>query len=99
MKDKETFYFRGSKQKDGYIRTLLLAEAPKTASTKRDIILFEIQGFDGKLTSMAITPEEAVLISTSLLTAWTEWDCQEYNRRYKQRKKNAQNHANVRGRK
>ena len=86
-KDKETFYFRASKLKDGFIRSSLLAEAPKTAKTKRDIILFEIKGVDGKLTAMAITPEEAVLISTALLTAWTEWDCQEYNKRYKRRKK------------
>lgn len=86
-KDKETFYFRASKLKDGFIRSSLLAKAPKTASTKRDIILFEIQGVDGKLAAMAITPEEAVLISTALLTAWTEWDCQEYNKKYKRRQK------------
>ncbi len=84
-KDKETFYFRASKLKDGYIRSLLLAKAPKTAKTKRDIILFEIKGADGKLTAMAITPEEAVLISSALLCAWTEWDCQEYNKKYKKR--------------
>lgn len=87
-KDKETFYFRASKLKDGFIRSSLLAEAPKAAKTKRDIILFEIQGVEGKLTTMAVTPEEAVLISTALLTAWTEWDCQEYNRRYKKINKN-----------
>ena len=68
-KDKETFYFRASKLKDGWIRSSLLAKAPKTAKTKRDIILFEIQGADGKLTAMAITPEEAVLISSALLNA------------------------------
>ena len=42
-KDKETFYFRGSKLKDGFIRSYLLAKAPKSASTKKDVILFEIQ--------------------------------------------------------
>ena len=45
-KDKETFYFRASKLKDGWIRSLLLAKAPKTAKTKRDIILFEMQGIE-----------------------------------------------------
>lgn len=87
MKDKETFYFRASKLKDGYIRSSLLAKSPKTAGTKRDIILFEIQNNKGHLSTIAVTPEEAVLISTALLTAWTEWDCQEYNKRYKRRKK------------
>ncbi len=87
MKNKETFYFRASKLKDGYIRSSLLAKAPKTAGTKRDIILFEIQNNKGHLTTIAVTPEEAVLISTALLTAWTEWDCQEYNKKYKRRKK------------
>lgn len=91
MKDKETFYFRASKLKDGFIRSLLLAKAPKTAGTKRDIILFEIQNNKGHLTTIAVTPEEAILISTALLTAWTEWDCQEYNRRYKNNKNNKKN--------
>ena len=86
-KDKETFYFRASKLKDGFIRSSLLAKAPKTAGTKRDIIMFEIQNNKGHLSSIAVTPEEAVLISTALLTAWTEWDCQEYNKKYKNRKK------------
>lgn len=90
-KDKETFYFRASKLKDGYIRSLLLAEAPKTAKTKRDIILFEIQNTQGHLTTIAVTPEEAVLISTALLSAWTEWDCQEYNKRYKKRRTSEKN--------
>jgi len=88
MKDKETFYFRGSKLKDGYIRSLLLAEAPKTAGTKRDVILFEIQNTKGHLTTIAVTPEEAVLISSALLCAWTEWDCREYNRKYRNKKNN-----------
>ncbi len=82
-KDKETFYFRASKLKDGFIRSSLLAEAPKTAKTKRDIILFEIQNTQGHLSSIAVTPEEAVLISAALLSAWTEWDYQEYNKKYK----------------
>ena len=86
-KDKETFYFRASKLKEGFIRSSLLAKAPKTAGTKRDIILFEIQNNKGHLSTIAVTPEEAVLISTALLTAWTEWDCQEYNKRYKRRQK------------
>ncbi len=87
MKDKETFYFRASKVKDGFIRSSLLAKAPKTAGTKRDIILFEIQNTKGHLTTIAVTPEEAVLISTALLTAWTEWDCQEYNKKYNKSKR------------
>ena len=86
-KDKETFYFRASKLKDGFIRSSLLAKAPKTAGTKRDIILFEIQNTKGHLSTIAVTPEEAVLISTALLTAWTEWDCQEYNKKYCKRKR------------
>ncbi len=85
-KDKETFYFRGSKLKDGFIRSKLLAKAPKTAKTKRDIISIEIQNTQGHLTRIAVTPEEAVLISTALLTAWTEWNCREYNKRYKKRR-------------
>lgn len=91
-KDKETFYYRGSKLKDGYIRSSLLVKAPKTAKTKRDRILFEIQGADGKLTAMAITPEEAIIISNALLCAWTEWDCEQYNRRYKKRRLSQMNH-------
>ncbi len=84
-KDKETFYFRGSKLKDGFIRSYLLAKAPKTASTKRDVILFEIQNVKGHLTTIAVTPEEAILISNALLCAWTEWDCEEYNKKYRKR--------------
>lgn len=83
MKDKETFYFRGSTLKDGYIRSFLLAKAPKTASTKKDVILFEIQNIKGKLTTIAVTPEEAILISSALLCAYTEWDCREHNKKYK----------------
>ena len=86
MKDKETFYFRGSKLKDGYIRSFLLAKAPKTAPTKRDIILFEIQNVRGNLTTIAVTPEEAILISNALLSAHTEWKCREKNKEYKRRR-------------
>ena len=85
MKDKETFYFRGS-NKGGFIRSSLLSKAPKTAGTKRDIILFEIQNIKGHLTTIAVTPEEAILISSALLCAWTEWDCQEYNKKYKKKR-------------
>ena len=88
---KEAFYYRGSMLKDGYIKSSLLAKAPKTASTKRDIILFEIQGADGKLTAMAITPEEAIIISNALLCAWTEWDCREYNKKYKKKRESEKN--------
>ena len=85
-KDKETFYYRGSKLKDGFIRSFLLAEAPKTASTKKDIILFEIQNVKGHLTTIAVTPKEAILISNALLSAYTEWDCRELNKKYKKSK-------------
>ncbi len=85
MKDIETFYFRGSNN-GGFIRSFLLAKAPKTALTKKDIILFEIQNVKGKLTTIAVTPEESILISSALLCAWTEWNCREYNKRYKKRK-------------
>lgn len=85
-KDIETFYFKGSTLKDGFIRSFLLAKAPKTASTKKDIILFEIQNVRGKLTTIAVTPEEAVLISSALLCAYTEWDCREYNKKSKKSK-------------
>jgi len=85
MKDIETFYFRCSTLKDGYIRSLLLAEAPKTAPTKKDIILFEIQNVRGKLITIAVTPEEAILISNALLNAYTKWSCREYNKKYKKK--------------
>lgn len=91
MKDKETFYYRGSKLRDGFIRSFLLAKAPKTAGTKRDIILFEIQNDKGHLTTIAVTPEEAILISTALLNAWTEWDCRELNKKYKKRRASEKN--------
>ncbi len=81
-KDKETFYFRGSKN-SGYIRSFLLAKAPKTALTRKDIILLLIQNCKGHLTEIAVTPEEAILISNALLCAWTEWDCEQYNKRHK----------------
>ncbi len=83
---KETFYFRGSNN-SGYIRSFLLAKAPKTALTKKDIISLLIQNCKGHLTEIAVTPEEAILISSALLCAWTEWNCKEYNKRYKKRKK------------
>ncbi len=86
MKDKETFYFRGSKLKDGFIRSFLLTKAPKTAKTKRDIILLQIQNNQGHLTTIAVTPEEAILISNALLSAHTEWNCREKNKKYKKSK-------------
>jgi len=61
-KDKETFYFEGSGKNSGFVRSFLLAKAPKTAKTKMDIILFEIQNTQGHLSSIAVTPEEAILI-------------------------------------
>ena len=86
MKDKETFYYRGSKLKDGFIRSFLLAEAPKTAKTKKDIILLQIQNTQGHLRTIAVTPKESILISSALLCAWTEWDCRELNKKYKKQK-------------
>lgn len=88
---KETFYYRGSKLKDGFIRSFLLEEAPKTAKTKKDIILLQIQNTQGHLTNSAVTPEEAILISNALLCAWTEWNCREYNKRYKKKSQKTAN--------
>ncbi len=87
-KDIETFYFKGSKLKDGYIRSFLLAEAPKTALTKKDVILLQIQNVKGDLFTMAVTPEEAILISNALLQAHTTWNCRENNKKYKKKEKN-----------
>ena len=86
MKDKETFYYRGSKLKDGFIRSFLLAKARKTSPTKRDIILLEVQNVRGELMTIGVTPEEAILISNALLSAHTEWKCREQNKKYKRKK-------------
>ncbi len=87
MKDKETFYFKGSKLKDGFIRSFLLAKARKTSPTKRDIILLQIQNVKGHLITIGVTTEEAILISNALLSAHTEWNCREKNKRYDKNKK------------
>ena len=83
--DKETFYYRGSTIKDGFIKSILLNKARKTSPTKRDIILLEVQNVRGELITIGVTPEEAILISNALLSAHTEWNCREKNKKYKKR--------------